>query len=113
MSEADDLFELDQLIRAYLHQDMELEAASVPEAIGRYARLNDERTKASLAAAMDLFLHRFHNDLHAEFARRYRYDFMPDELGLDVPGFFQMVRAILADPAAYRRYETGGRAAHG
>lgn len=108
MDEADDLFELDQLIGAYLHQDMDLEAATVPEAIDRYARINDERTKTGLVRAMDLFLHRFHNDLHAEFARRYRYDFMPEELGLDVPGFFDMVRAILTDPAAYRRYETAG-----
>jgi hypothetical protein len=99
MNEPDDLFPLDQLIRAYLHQDMELDAPTVPEALACYERLNDERTKDDLRSAMDRFLHRHHNDLHGAFERRYGFDFMPDELGLDVPGFFTLVRSILSDPA--------------
>lgn len=101
----DDLLALDQLVRAYLHQDMELEAASVPEAIGLYARLNDAQTKIDLHAAMEHFLHRFHNDLHGAFERRYGFDFMPDELGLDVPDFFTLVRVILADPSTAGRLD--------
>ncbi|WP_182084190.1 contact-dependent growth inhibition system immunity protein [Aureimonas sp. ME7] len=103
--EQDDLFELDQLIGAYLHQNMEMEVATVPQAIARYARLNDEPTKRGLVEAMERFLHRFGNDLHGEFARRYRYDVMPEDLGLTVPEFFDMVRTLLADPDEYRRFE--------
>jgi hypothetical protein len=91
----DELFALDQLIRAYLHQDMELFDASVPDAIQRYARLNDEATKDALRLAMDAFEHRFHNDLEGEFSCRYRYDFLPEELGLNVRGFFDLVRTCL------------------
>lgn len=94
---SDELFPLDQLIGAYLHQDMELVADTVPEAITRYARLNDAETKAALVSAMDRFEQRFHNDLHGEFRRRYVYDFMPEDLGTDVSGFFDMVRVMLAN----------------
>lgn len=100
----DDFFELDQLIRAYLGQDMELDARTVPEAVARYSRLNDAGTKDRLRSAMEGFAQRFDNRLQDEFARRYAHDFMPEGLGMDVNQFFDMVRAILADPSAARAY---------
>lgn len=39
--EADELFALDQLIRADFHQDMELDAATVPDGLARHAQLTD------------------------------------------------------------------------
>lgn len=104
--ENDGLFALDQLIGAYLHQDMDLDAATVPEAIGRYSRVNDDATKIALETAMDRFQQRFDNDLHGEFDRRYGRDFMPDELGMNVTEFFDMVRVLLAEPGSYRQFET-------
>lgn len=106
MNEENNFHELDQLIRAYLHQDMELDASTVPEAIGRYAKINDDGTKQRLCEDMTHFLERYKDNLHGEFERRYGFDFMPEELGMDAPQFFEMVCAILADPAIFRRYET-------
>jgi len=99
MDDADDLFGLDQLIGAYLHQDMELTDATVMDALRRYARSNDDATKRRLRLAMAAFERRFHNDLHGAFSERYQYDFMPEELGLDVTGFFDLMRTILDDAA--------------
>lgn len=95
---------LGQMIGGYLHQDMDLIAETVPEAIAEYSRDATPETKRRLAAELELFLARHHNDAEAEFRRRYGHDFTPDELGQSVPEFFAMTREILDDPARWRRY---------
>lgn len=99
---------LDQLIRAYLHQDMDMDADTVPEAIANFSRLEGEEFKTMLRNAMARFEMRHHNDLEAEFRQRYAFDFVPDGPGQSVPKFFEMVRTILNEPGSYRRFEDAG-----
>ncbi len=105
MSDDEPLEELDQLIRAYLHQDMELDAPGVPQAIARFSRLNDAVTKEKLEAAMQEFSRRYHNNAEAVFEQRYGDDFVPAELGQSVEQFFQMVRELLVDPESHVRFD--------
>lgn len=106
MRDDDNEFEaLDTLIRAYLHQDMEIDADTMPEAISNVSRLEGDAYKNALRSAMDRFEHRHHNRLEEAFAERYWFDFVPDGPDESVPKFFDMVRAILDDPESYRRFE--------
>lgn len=95
---------LAQMIGGYLHQDMDLEADSVPEAISVFAGKADAATRAGVMADMQRFLETYHNRLAEEFASRFGHDFTPDEIGQSVGDFFDMVTVLLADPAAYARY---------
>ena len=92
------------LIGAHFHQDMDMEYASVAAATGGYAREAGNAEKEQLFRDMDDFLKRYADNLKAEFEKR----FSPDlDLFTDqtVPEFFGMVRAILADPECYRKFE--------
>lgn len=105
MTDTDEFDALAGLIGSYLHQDMDLEYETVPEAIAGYSRVSEASRKEQLLRDMDAFLERYHNSLEAEFAKRYGFDFTPDIIGQSVPEFFDMVRTILADPESYARYE--------
>lgn len=100
-----DFHQIGQMIGGYLHQDMDLIAGSVPEALAVFARETDAASHAALKAEFDLFLARHHNDAQNEFRRRYGHDFTPDDLGQTVPEFFAMTRSILDDPSNWRRYD--------
>jgi hypothetical protein len=96
---------LSGLIGSYLHQDMDLEYDSVPEAIAGYARLTEDDRKQQLLREMVEFLHHYHNDIEEAFSKRYWFDFSPKTLGQTVPEFFNMVREIVTDPDSYHRFE--------
>ncbi|GAK71654.1 hypothetical protein RRU01S_19_00590 [Agrobacterium rubi TR3 = NBRC 13261] len=93
------------LIGNYLHQDMDIEFDSVPEALAGYSRMTEPGEKHKLVDEMETFLGRYHNDLDGEFSRRYGFDFTPDIIGQTVPEFFDMLRTILDDPESYIRFE--------
>lgn len=109
MQETNDAFRaLDILIHAYFHQDMDLEAGSVPEAVANLARVEAHGFQSELRSAMARFELRYHNALEDAFMQRYQYDYLPDGPGQSVSGFFNMVRAILDDPEGYRAFEDAG-----
>jgi len=93
------------IVGAYLHQDMDIDYETVPEALAAYARVIDQAEKQALFAEMTHFLERYHDDPEGEFDRRYGFDFTPSIIGQTVPQFFDMLRAIIADPDSYRRFE--------
>ncbi|MDP9837058.1 type IV secretory pathway TraG/TraD family ATPase VirD4 [Neorhizobium huautlense] len=95
---------LAQMIGGYLHQDMDLEADSVPEAISVFAGKADASTRAGVMSDMQRFLETYDNRLAEEFASRFGHDFTPDEIGQSVGAFFDMVTVLLDDPAAYTKY---------
>ncbi|NTF06810.1 hypothetical protein G6L37_11620 [Agrobacterium rubi] len=93
------------LIGNYLHQDMDIEFDSVPEALAGYSRMTEPDEKHKLLGEMETFLGQYHNDLDGEFSKRYGFDFTPDIIGQTVPEFFDMLRTILDDPENYIRFE--------
>lgn len=99
--------QLDQLIEGYLHQDMDLIAETVPEAVSKFADTATEERKAGLLADCERFLVDNAENLETAFAKRYWFDFEPEHIGQSVAEFFAMVRAIVADPSVYKRFETG------
>lgn len=101
----DDFPALSGLLGNYFHQDMDLEFDSEAEAIAEYAKVTAEPRKRQLLDDMEAFLERHHNDLDGELARRYQLDVGPNETGQTVPEFFDMIRAIIADPESYVRFE--------
>lgn len=103
MAEADFPF-LAQMIGGYLHQDMDLEADSVPEAIAVFAGNVGASTRAGVVSDVQRFLETYDNRLDEEFASRFGHDFTPDETGQSVGAFFDMVLVLLDDPAAYTKY---------
>lgn len=54
---------------------------------------------------MTAFLATHGADADAVFHALYWFDFDPKDIGQTVAEFFDMVRAILASPDAYRRFE--------
>jgi hypothetical protein len=105
-----DFYFLGQMIGGYLHQDMDLEADSVPEAISIFARKADAATREGVRTDMKTFLDRYPNQAGEEFATRFGHDFAPEEIGQSVSDFFDMVTAILDNPASYSRYLDESRA---
>ncbi|NTE85761.1 contact-dependent growth inhibition system immunity protein [Agrobacterium rubi] len=101
----DDFPSLSGLIAGCLHQDMDIEYETVPQALAGYARSTEPDEKQMLFDEMKNFLERHHNDLEGEFSRRYWFDFTPDIIGQTVPEFFDMLRTILNDPESYVRFE--------
>ena len=100
-----DFNELDNLIQAYLSQDMDMIAETVPEAIAEYVRTARQVEKDELLRDMENFIHRYHNNPEAEFERRWGFDHTPDDFKNQTTAeFFDMIRAILADPACCKRY---------
>lgn len=95
---------LAQMIGGYLHQDMDLEADSVPEAIAIFAGEAGASTRAGVVSDMQRFLETYDNRLAEEFASRFGRDFTPDEIGQSVSAFFDMVAVLLDDSAAYTKY---------
>lgn len=104
-----DFYYLTQMIGGYLHQDMDLEADSVPEAISIFAIKADAKTRAGLLTEMEEFSQRYHNRADEEFASRFGHDFVPAEIGQTLSEFFWMTAAIIEDPAAYEQYVHEGK----
>jgi hypothetical protein len=86
---------LGQMIGGYLHQDIDFEVDSVPEAISNFAEKADAATREGVRADMKNFLDRYHNQADDEFARRFGHDFVPAEIGQSAGEFFNVVFAIL------------------
>lgn len=103
--EDEDFLPIWGLIGSYLHQDMDLDADSVPEVIAHFARDTGEPGKAEILRSMDDFVQRYQSDPEAEFHRRWHGHFLPGSIGQTVPEFFAMVRAIVEDPVCYPRFE--------
>lgn len=99
-----DFYHLGQMIGGYLHQDMDIEANNVPEAIAVFACKSDPVTRNAVLEEMHAFSERFHNRVGEEFAVQYGHDFEPKDIGQSVGEFFDMVAVILADPTTYTRY---------
>jgi hypothetical protein len=95
---------LGQLIGGYLHQDMDLEADSVPEAVSVFAEKADAASRAGVLADMADFLQQYHNRADEEFASRFGHDFLPGEIGQTLGEFFEMTAAIIENPSVYTRY---------
>ncbi|SCX28324.1 hypothetical protein DSM25558_4439 [Agrobacterium sp. DSM 25558] len=105
MNITDDEFPaLSGLLGNYFHQDMDLEFDSDAEAIAEYANVTAEPRKRQLLGEMAAFMERYHNDLEGELSRRYQLDVGPHPTGQTVPEFFEMIRAIIADPKSYVRF---------
>jgi len=98
--------ELGNLIGAYLGQDMEdLIADTVPEAIVDYVKTTLPAHREAVLREMEDFIHRYHNNAEAEFERRWGYEYTPDCFKKQTTvEFFDMIRAIFADPECYKRY---------
>ncbi len=89
------------LLGNYFHQDMDLEFGSEAEAIAEYANVTAEPRKQQLLGEMAAFMDRYHNDLEGELSRRYQLDVGPHPTGQTAHAFFDMIRAIIADPKSY------------
>lgn len=100
-------FTLDQFIGANFHQDVDLLADTIPEVIAQYATAADDSLKRKLLDEIAAFEAQYHSDLKQSFVRVFNLEYEINPAGDDVTGFFAMVRAILADPTVYPRYEQG------
>jgi len=98
---------IDQFVGGYFHQDVDLEASTIPEVAFQHANGLWEAQRVQLREALNLVEARHRNDLHEAFYRTFSIDVDPVMQGQDVAAFFAMVRAILADPSVYTQYETG------
>ncbi len=111
MANKEEFEEIDRLIGAYLNQDLHEFYGSVGEAVADKVRHSHTGDNNRLAEETALFESRYHNDLEAEFKRRYGFDFTPAANGQTVMEFFDMVRRIIADPENYAAFDTYARAA--
>jgi hypothetical protein len=94
------------MIGGYLHQDMEIEADSVPEAISIFASKADTATRRGVEVDMKKFLERYRDQADEKFANCFGHDFVPAEIGQSLDEFFAMVTVILDDPAAFLHYQS-------
>lgn len=101
---------LAQFLHGTFHQDMDLEADTVPEAVAAFARREGPGTHEDLKRAMAEFERRHHNRLDDAFHAAFSPDFSPLEGGRNVAAFFAMVRDILEDPDRAAAYDGGAPA---
>ena len=87
---------LDQLIQAYLHQDMDLVHGSEADAVDAFVADETPASISGLLEELDRFESLHHNDLHGAFLDRYRYDFHPGSDSDAVTAFFALVRSRAA-----------------
>lgn len=95
---------LEQFLHGTFHQDMDLEADTVPQAVALYARRTNAQDHDGLRRAMGAFEQQHHNRLDEAFHDTFSPDIDPLE-GRGVAAFFAMVRDILNDPDGAAAYE--------
>ncbi len=91
---------LEQVIRGWLHQDMDLFHSTIADAIAEWSGLADAAERARVIAEVDRFLIVEAADPDAAFVMRWGLDVDPPQMGRSSTEFLQMVRAIAIDPAA-------------
>jgi hypothetical protein len=92
---------LKMLMDVELGQDMDLFGETTPAAIADFARNSQQSDRGQLLRDMDEFTQRFHDCLEEAFDRWFG--------GRNPRQFFDMVRAIIADPECYVRFEQDDR----
>ena len=86
------------------HQDMDLEAETVPEAVALYVRRLTGEAGRSLQTDIDNFQQQHADDLNSAFLRAFGDDLDPRDAGLSVGDFLRMVYALVDDPASFRQF---------
>ncbi|WP_285405756.1 contact-dependent growth inhibition system immunity protein [Luteibacter sp. ME-Dv--P-043b] len=86
------------------HQDMDLEAETVPEAVAQYVRGLTGEAGRALQADIESFRQQHADDLNAAFLRAFGDDLDPREVGLSVGDFLKMVEALVDYPASFRQF---------
>ncbi len=101
---ADSYPALSQLVMAYLNQDMDMMADSVPEAIAVFAKDASSEEHGALRRDMAAFKDAHKENVETVFHDLYWFDFEPKQIGQTVNEFFAMVAAILTNPNDIRRF---------
>lgn len=104
MSAAGNFPALADMMGHCFHQDMDLEAETVPEAVAMYARGLPGAAKRALQADIDRFRGQHPDNLDGAFLRAFGDDLDPREVGFGVADFLRMVEAVVEDPASFRAY---------
>ncbi len=86
------------------HQDMDLEAETVPEAVALYGRGLPTDAVRTLQADIDSFRQRNAEDLDGAFLLAFGDDLDPRDAGFSVDDFLRMVGAVVEDPASFRQF---------
>lgn len=94
---------LEQVIRGWLHQDMDLFHATMADAIAEWSGLANPDDRARVIAEIDRFLVAEAGDPDAAFVTRWSLDVDLPDMGRSSTQFLHMVRAIATDPAAANR----------
>ncbi|EIZ80207.1 hypothetical protein WSK_1241 [Novosphingobium sp. Rr 2-17] len=86
------------------HQDMDLEAETVPEAVALYVRGLTGEAGRALQTDIENFQQQHADDPDAPFLRAFGDDLDPREVGLSVSDFLRMVEALVDHPASFRQF---------
>jgi CdiI immunity protein len=95
---------LTRLMGSCFHQDMDLEAETVPEAVALYTRGLSEADASALRAEIGDFLQKHSSDLEDAFLQRFAEDLDPRDVGLSIADFLRMIDRLIKDPAAFRSF---------
>lgn len=95
---------LEQVIRGWLHQDMDLFHSTMSDAIAGWSGLADPDERARVVAEIDRFFVAEAADPDAALVKRWGLDVDPPDMGRSSTEFLHVVRAIAVDPAAASRF---------
>ncbi|WFR98756.1 contact-dependent growth inhibition system immunity protein [Rhizobium tumorigenes] len=95
---------LADMMGSCFHQDMDLEAETVPEAVALYARGLSADAGKALQAEIDSFRQQHPADLDEAFLQAFGDDLDPSDAGFGTEEFLRMVDAVVEDPAALRQF---------
>jgi len=95
---------LAHLMLAYLHQDRDMEADTIPEVIANYAR-SHAADREQLLRDMEEFTQRFRDCLNEAFVKWWQLHIEMGKNPKTAVQFFDMIRSIVANPEGYWRFE--------
>jgi hypothetical protein len=104
ISKPEEFTELSELFNGYLHQDLYICNETISSAIKDYAIDINEHRKEKILKEIDVIVKKYLPDPNTSLPGGNIYCYSAASSGMKVPEFFDMVRAILADPECYRQF---------
>jgi len=95
---------LTEMMGSCFHQDMDLEAETIPEAVALYARGLSAAEGSMLRAEIDRFRQRHADDLDDAFLQAFGDDLDPRDAGFSTGDFLLMVEALVQEPGTFRQF---------